>query len=85
MQNIDPLYFITPIVVIEFSFGLVLYWHFKRSFSKWVLIYSLAAYAGAIALKYMIQIPTIAALDSAFGNSPVVLGLYYGIQTGVFK
>lgn len=85
MQNIDPLYFITPTLVIGFSVGLVLYWRIKRSFSKWVLIYSLAAYAGAIALKYIIQIPTIGAVDYAFGNSPVVLGLYYGIQTGVFE
>ncbi len=43
------------------------------------------AYAGAIALKYIVQLPTIRALDSAFGNSPVVLGVYYGIQTAVFE
>jgi hypothetical protein len=72
-------------MVITFSFGLVLYWHFKRNFSKWVLLYSLAAYAGAIAVKYAVQIPTIGAVDSAFGSNPAVLGLYYGIQTGVFE
>ncbi|MGI0079116.1 MAG: hypothetical protein ACRECH_05790, partial [Nitrososphaerales archaeon] len=62
MQNIDPIYFITPITVIAFSFGLVIYCHYRRGFSKWVLGYSLAAYAGAIALKYLVQIPTIGAM-----------------------
>jgi DNA-directed RNA polymerase subunit RPC12/RpoP len=85
MQNIDPLYFLTPIIVIGFSFGLILYWRFKRCFSKWVLIYSAVAYFGAIALKYAIQIPTINSVETAFGNSPVVLGIYYGVQTGVFE
>jgi hypothetical protein len=85
MQNIDPLYFVTPVVVIGFSFGLVIYWHFKRSFSKWVLVYSLAAYAGAIALKYIVQIPTIGAINSAFVDNPAVLGVYYGLQTAVFE
>jgi hypothetical protein len=85
MQNIDPLYFIAPIVVIAFSFGLVIYWHYSRSFSKWVLLYSLVAYAGAIALKYIVQIPTIGAVESASGNNPLVLGVYYGLQTAVFE
>ena len=85
MQNIDLLYFISPITIIAFSFGLVIYWHYKKSFSKWVLAYSLAAYAGAIALKYIVQIPTYTALESASGNNPVVLGLYFGIQTAVFE
>ncbi|MGI0091584.1 MAG: YhfC family glutamic-type intramembrane protease [Nitrososphaerales archaeon] len=85
MQNIDPLYFITPIVVIVFSFGLVIYWHYRRGFSKWALVYSLAAYAGAIVLKYLIQIPTIGAVDSTFADNPAILGLYYGVQTAVFE
>lgn len=85
MQNIDPIYFITPITVIAFSFGLVIYCHYRRGFSKWVLGYSLAAYAGAIALKYLVQIPTIGAMDSAFGSDPAILGIYYGLQTGIFE
>lgn len=85
MQNIDPLYFITPIAVIAFSYGLVIYWHFKRSFSKWALVYSLLAYAGAIAAKYIVQIPTIGAVEASFGSDPAVLGLYYGIQTALFE
>jgi len=80
MQNIDPVYFLTPIIVISFSFGLVVYWRYKRHFSKWDLLYSLAAYALAIALKYVVQIPTFAAV----GGNPVALGLYYGLQTAAF-
>ncbi len=85
MQNIDPLYFITPVSVIAFSFGLVLYWHFKRSFSKWVLLYSLLAYAGAIALKAVVQFATLAAIEAASGSNPFVLGVYYGTQTALFE
>jgi hypothetical protein len=85
MQNIDPLYFITPITVIAFSFGLVIYWHYKRCFTKWALLYSLLAYAGAIALKYIVQIPTIGYMDASFGNDPAVLGVYYGVQTALFE
>jgi hypothetical protein len=85
LQNIDPLYFITPAVVIGFSFALVIYWSLKRSFSKWALMYSFVAYFGAIILKYIIQIPTIGALESASNNNPAVLGLYFGIQTGVLE
>ena len=74
-----------PIVVIGFSFGLLIYWYFKRRLSEWVLLYSLVAYAGAIILKYAVQLSTIGAIESASGNNPVVLGFYYGIQTGVFE
>lgn len=85
MQNIDPLYFLFPLVVVSFSFGLVIFWSRKGCFTKWVLLYSLLSYAGAIALKYVVQIPTIHAVESASGNSPLILGIYYGIQTGVFE
>jgi YhfC intramembrane metalloprotease len=74
-----------PIVVIGFSLGLVIYWRLERCFSKWALGYSSAAYFGAIILKYVIQIPTIHTMESASNNSPWVLGLYYGIQTGVLE
>ena len=85
MQNIDPVYFLTPIIVIAFSFGLVIYWHFKKSLSKWVLLYSFIAYFGAIALKYVVQIPTIHQFEAAVGGNLAGLGLYYGIQTVVFE
>lgn len=85
MANIDPLYFITPIVVIAFSAGLVLYWALRRRFKGSVLVYSLAAYAGAIALKYAIQIPTISWFRAATGGSLAALGFYYGAQTALFE
>ncbi len=85
MQNIDPVYMLQPIVVIAFSVGLVIYWAFKRNFAGRVLLYSLAAYAGAIALKYVVQIPTIGFMYSTFGAHSWQVGLYYGIQTSVFE
>jgi hypothetical protein len=85
LQNIDPVYFLLPIIAIAFSFGLVIYWHFKRRLTKWVLLYSLIAYAGAIALKYVVQIPTIRPFETAVGGNPFALGAYYGLQTVVFE
>ena len=81
LTNIDLLYLLTPIVTMAFSFGLVVYWHYRRSFTMWVLLYSLGAYAVAIALKYIVQIPTI----GAFSSNQAALGLYYGMQTAAFE
>jgi uncharacterized membrane protein YhfC len=85
LSNIDLLYLITPIATFAFSLGILFYWRHGRGLSKWALVYSLAAYAGAIALKYAVQIPTIDAFRSAFGGNPVAMGLYYGIQTSVLE
>ena len=85
MQNIDPIYFLYPVIVITFSFGLLIYWHYKRTLSKWVLIYSAIAYGGAIILKEIVQVPTIGAFETAVGGSHVALGIYYGLQTVVFE
>ncbi|MDG6907819.1 MAG: YhfC family intramembrane metalloprotease [Nitrososphaerota archaeon] len=65
------------------SFGLVFFWSKKRSFSKWALLYSLAAYAGAIVLKEIIQVATIDAVQSA--HNTALLGIYYGTQTAIFE
>lgn len=85
MQNIDPVYFLYPIIVITFSFGTVIYWHFNRSFSRWALTYSLVAYAAAIALKYLVQIPTFHTFDTVVGGNLFALGIYYGLQTVLFE
>ncbi|MDG6994751.1 MAG: YhfC family intramembrane metalloprotease [Nitrososphaerota archaeon] len=85
MQNIDPVYFLQPIVVIAFSVGLVIYWAFKRSFAGRVLVYSFFAYAGAIATKYIVQIPTLNYVVSLYGAHSWQLGLYYGVQTMIFE
>jgi hypothetical protein len=50
-----------------------------------VLVYSLVAYAVAIALKYAVQIPTVNAVTDYFGSVSVGLGLYYGLQTVFFE
>ena len=85
MQNIDPVYLAGPIVVLAFMVGLVIYWHRRGAFGGQVLLYSLIAYAGAIALKYAVQIPTIHPFESATGGSPFALGIYYGVQTAAFE
>jgi hypothetical protein len=63
----------------------MLYWHIKRHFHSTVFLYSLIAYAVAIALKYAVQIPTIDAVTSYFGTHSVGLGVYYGLQTVFFE
>ena len=50
-----------------------------------VLVYSLVAYSVAIALKYVVQIPTINAVTNYFGSVSVGLGIYYGFQTVFFE
>src|SRR5579862_1122734 len=85
MQNIDPLYILEPVVVIVISVGLILYWRKTRSFSRYALIYSLVAYAGAIAAKVIIQLFTAVSVVSAFGQVSIATGIYYGIQTSLFE
>jgi hypothetical protein len=85
MQNIDPIYFLTPVITIAFSLGLVVYWRLRRRFSAWTLIVSFIAYAGAIALKEVVQLLTLQPFTSAVGGSPTALGVYFGIQTVLFE
>ncbi|MDG6985576.1 MAG: YhfC family intramembrane metalloprotease [Nitrososphaerota archaeon] len=65
--------------------GLVVYWRRSRVFSRGAMLYSLVAYAGAIALKYAVQLPTINAFEASTGGSLVALGVYYGAQTAAFE
>ncbi|MDG6909377.1 MAG: YhfC family intramembrane metalloprotease [Nitrososphaerota archaeon] len=85
MQNIDPVYFLTPAITVAFSFGLAVYWRLRRRFSGWVLLTSLVAYAGAIALKVVLQALTYAPFAAAVGGNPAALGVYFGAQTAVFE
>ena len=85
MQNIDPIYFLTPLVVIGFSVGLVLYWRVKKRLSAWVLLLSLVAYAGAILLKVVFQSVTFKPFEAAVGGNTAALGVYFGLQTVVFE
>ena len=85
MQNIDAVYFLQPIVTIAFSAGLVVYWNRKRRFTRAALVLSLLAYAGAIAVKIILQTLTYSAFVSRVGNNPVALGAYFGVQTVFFE
>lgn len=82
MQNINPIFILQPALSIIICFALMFYWHKKRHFHINVWLYSLAAYAIAIALKYAVQLPTIGLVS---GAGDVVLGLYYGLQTVFFE
>ncbi len=81
MQDIDPVYFIGPLVIVAFSLGLVAYWHWRRRLTAWVILFSVVAYFGAIGTKALIQALTYGPLDSAVGGNPWVLGPYFGLQT----
>jgi hypothetical protein len=81
LQNIDPLYFLQPIVTIAFSAGVVSYWWRKRTFTRAAFVYSLLAYAGAIAVKVAVQVLTYTTFLARFGDNPAALGAYFGIQT----
>jgi predicted ferric reductase len=80
MQNIDPIFFVQPVIVIIIASALLVYWHYKRHFNPMVLVYSLVAYAVAIALKYGVQsLPINITLNN------VELGVYFGLQTVIFE
>jgi len=82
MENINPLFILQPILVIAFSSALMVYLYKKRRFRRSVWLYAFIAYAGAIALKYAVQLPTISLV---LGAGPVALGIYFGVQTVVFE
>jgi len=85
MQNIDILYALQPAIVIVIASALLIYWRRKRHFHISILLYSLIAYAAAMALKFAVQIPTIGSVTSYFGLHSVGLGVYYGLQTVIFE
>ena len=82
MENINPIFILQPAIVIVISTALMVYWYKKRRFHINIWLYSLIAYAVAIAIKYAVQLPTVAPVSAA---GPVVLGLYYGLQTVFFE
>jgi hypothetical protein len=85
MAQIDPIYFVTPLVVLAFSFGVVLVWRWRRQFTAATLGVALLAYGGAIIAKVLVQAATLGAVESASGSNPFVLGVYYGSQTAVLE
>lgn len=85
MQNIDLFYFLQPVVTIAFSAGLIIYWHLKRDFTKAAFGHSLLAYAGAIAIKVVVQALTYNAFLTRFSDNASALGIYLGGQTVFFE
>ena len=85
MQNIDPLFFLEPIIMIGFSVALVLFWHHRRGVTRSVLLFSLLAYAGAIVVKVVFQYATAPPFEASFPGNPLALGLYLGLQTVIFE
>ncbi len=85
LENIDPVYLLQPIITIAFSIGLVVFWHYWRSFTRGALIYSLLAYGGGILIKIVLQSFTASAFVARFGENPYILGAYFGLQTVVFE
>jgi hypothetical protein len=82
MENIDPVYFLTPLVVIAFSVGLVAYWRRRRRLTMFVLLFSAVAYFGAIFAKAVFQYLTYRPpFFPASGGNLYVLGAYFGLQT----
>ena len=71
--------------MIAFSVGLIAYWRVKRRFTVWTLLLSLAAFAGAIALKGVVQYFTAQPFAEAVGGNLAALGLYVGLQTVIFE
>jgi hypothetical protein len=78
-------YLLQPLILVLISFGLVLYWRYRRRFTRNVIVYSVLAYAGAIALKYLVQIPTARMVFDAYGAVSFASALYLGLQTVVFE
>jgi hypothetical protein len=85
MQSIDSLYVLQPVITILFSVGLVVYWYYRRDFGRAVLVFSLLAYAGAIAIKAVLQAATFNSFEARFGGNAIAVGLYLGIQTVAFE
>jgi hypothetical protein len=85
VQDIDPIYLLQPIITIAFSAGLIIYWRMKRNFTGAAFAYSLLAYAGAIAIKIVLQTLTYSSYLAIFKGNPSALGVYFGVQTVIFE
>ena len=85
MENIDPVLILEPVAFMAFGAGTVLYWRRKRRLAGTVLLLSLIAYAGAIALKEVIQYFTFNPFSDYFGYVSWQTGLYFGLQTSFFE
>ncbi len=85
LQNIDPVYLIQPAASIGFSVGILVFWYFRKRFSRGIILFSFVAYAGAIAAKEILQFFTTQTVISTFGYVSLATGLYLGLQTVFFE
>lgn len=83
--NINPVYFLSPLVPVIIGFALILFWRARRSFRWMVLLLGLIAYAAAIIIKVAFQSLTVHAFTARFGDVSVATGLYYGLQTSFLE
>lgn len=83
--NINPIYFLSPLIPLVFSFGVIFYWRAKKGLKWMVLAYALVAYALAIIIKTVFQTATVSYILSNFGAVSIVTGLYYGLQTCILE
>lgn len=84
-ENINPIYFLSPLIPVIIGFALIFYWRARRSFRWIVLVYGLVAYASAILIKFIFQAFTAANVVNHFGAVSVETGLYYGLQTSFLE
>jgi hypothetical protein len=85
MQDIDPVLLLEPVLFIAVGAVPVIYWRRKRKLAGMVLLLSLIAYAGAIALKEVVQAYTANGVTAYFGAVSWQTGVYYGLQTCFFE
>ena len=84
-MEIDPLYFLQPILSLGITGAVCFYWWRKQGFRGIVLLLSFGAYWLAILLKAVVNTVTASPVAQAVGSYGVVFGLYQGIQTVVFE
>jgi uncharacterized membrane protein YhfC len=85
VQDFNPLILIEPVLFIAVGAVPVVYWRLKRKFRGGMLLFSLLAYGGAIALKEVVQAFTVNSVTAQFGAVSWQTGLYYGLQTCLFE
>lgn len=83
VSNINLVYIVQPLVVTIASLILVLYCYSRKTFTKWVFVYTIIAYFLAIAIKMVFQYFTAQYVASA-GNL-YYEGIYLGLQTVILE
>lgn len=85
IENFNPIYILSPLIPVIFSFALLFYWRYRKKFKWIILVYALIAYAAAIFAKSVFQYLTASAFIDHFGRVSIPTGLYYGLQTSFLE